>query len=397
MLIDLRFVVGAVLALALLGFAAFNVVSAVKIAHYTSAGPLETARSVPFGDRADWNQFHDAEAGQLFEQTARKQEVAGTGPARVEAPPEPPPPTKAVDLDELAAPTMQPPVVRPAEPASLAVAPAAAQAPPPGSQSVLSPPDETSPAQQSFPVAPEAAHGSPSPSATPAAAPGFVPPGTSELVHDAGTSGPAATANLVSPVDTSSSSARVPSAAPADPGPSEISDTALPAADHPLPLSTPEAPAESGATATPTVVPSESGTSRNDEPVISKDVLENPIGDPVADPVGDPVRDPVGAIVPSPTSSTAPAQPAPAPARPTAPAPPARARTAIPVLPARKPVARQRHDDEPPARTVRTAKPRAAAAQRSQQQYYGENQPRGRASDDPWAQYYRDRGYGGGW
>src|SRR5216683_427940 len=106
MLPDFRFVIGAVLAMAVLGTTAFGMLVAVRATHQTKAGPLEVSRNLAFDDRADWNQFYDPDSGRRFEELARKPDV-------------PPPPARP-----LQAPTVEPAAAEgPAEVAA-SVAPA---------------------------------------------------------------------------------------------------------------------------------------------------------------------------------------------------------------------------------------------------------------------------------
>src|SRR5690349_13267878 len=87
MLPDFRFVIGAILAMAVLGTTAFGMLVAVRATHQTKAGPLEVSRSLAFGDRADWNQFYDPDSGRRFEELARKSDAPP--PARPPHAPEP--------------------------------------------------------------------------------------------------------------------------------------------------------------------------------------------------------------------------------------------------------------------------------------------------------------------
>src|SRR5262245_8557459 len=111
MLPDFRFVIGAVLATGLLAVTGLGLFAAVRIAHHTSAGPLEASRSVAFDDRADWNQFQDPDATRRFEDVIRKQTVAAAGPATIEAPATTTPPLAAPDSAPIAAAATKPPEV----------------------------------------------------------------------------------------------------------------------------------------------------------------------------------------------------------------------------------------------------------------------------------------------
>src|SRR5262245_57010549 len=55
---DFRFVIGALLAVIVLGVTSFGLLAAVRLTHQPKVGPLETARG-GFDDRAEWNQFND--------------------------------------------------------------------------------------------------------------------------------------------------------------------------------------------------------------------------------------------------------------------------------------------------------------------------------------------------
>jgi len=72
MLPYVRFVLGAVLALAVLGAASLGLFASLRLAQQAKVGPLESSRNTPFDDRADWNQFNDPEAARRFEELTRK-------------------------------------------------------------------------------------------------------------------------------------------------------------------------------------------------------------------------------------------------------------------------------------------------------------------------------------
>ncbi|MCC6777630.1 MAG: hypothetical protein IT537_13515 [Hyphomicrobiales bacterium] len=65
MLPDFRFVLGAIMAIALLGVSGLGLVTTARLSHQAKMGPLETARNA-FDDRADWNQFYDPESLRRF-------------------------------------------------------------------------------------------------------------------------------------------------------------------------------------------------------------------------------------------------------------------------------------------------------------------------------------------
>jgi hypothetical protein len=66
MLSDLRWVIGAVLAAAMLAIVCLSLVAAVYVTHQGKVGPLELSRNLPFDDRSDWNQFYDPESAGRF-------------------------------------------------------------------------------------------------------------------------------------------------------------------------------------------------------------------------------------------------------------------------------------------------------------------------------------------
>src|SRR5713226_4929254 len=95
MMPDFRFVIGAVLATAVLGVTSFGLLAAVRLTHHAKVGPLQSSRSLVFDDRADWNQFYDPESARRFEELARKADApdaavqrAADRPADVTAPSE---------------------------------------------------------------------------------------------------------------------------------------------------------------------------------------------------------------------------------------------------------------------------------------------------------------------
>src|SRR5215470_3073734 len=109
MLPDFRFVIGAVLAIAVLGTTAFGMLVAMRATHQTKAGPLEVSRNLAFDDRADWNQFYDPDSGRRFEELARRSDAP---PAR---PPHAPEPAAAERSAEPAVPVAPAEPVRPVE------------------------------------------------------------------------------------------------------------------------------------------------------------------------------------------------------------------------------------------------------------------------------------------
>jgi hypothetical protein len=85
MLPDFRFVLGAILAVALLAAAGLGLVTSVKLAQEARLDPIEDARSLAFAGHAQWNQFYDPEGARRFEGLAGKAPVAE---APLEAPAE---------------------------------------------------------------------------------------------------------------------------------------------------------------------------------------------------------------------------------------------------------------------------------------------------------------------
>jgi hypothetical protein len=62
MLPDFRFIIGALLAVALLAVTALGFVTALRLPHQAARmGPFETSRSLAFDDRSEWNPFYDPE------------------------------------------------------------------------------------------------------------------------------------------------------------------------------------------------------------------------------------------------------------------------------------------------------------------------------------------------
>jgi hypothetical protein len=84
MLPYVRFVLGAALALSVLGAATLGLFASVRIAQQAKVGPLESSRSTPFDDRADWNQFNDPEATRRFEELTRKAALADAAAERAQ-------------------------------------------------------------------------------------------------------------------------------------------------------------------------------------------------------------------------------------------------------------------------------------------------------------------------
>ena len=79
MLPDLRFVIGATLAAAMLGLTAIGLLTAARLTGHSKVGPLEASRSLPFDGGAHWNQFYHPDGARRFADLARKREVAQSG------------------------------------------------------------------------------------------------------------------------------------------------------------------------------------------------------------------------------------------------------------------------------------------------------------------------------
>jgi len=96
MLPDFRFVLGAILAIALLAVAGLGLVTSVKLAQEARMNPIEDARSLAFAGHAQWNQFYDPDGARRFEGLGGK---APATEARLEAP---------AEISEIAAPVAAP-------------------------------------------------------------------------------------------------------------------------------------------------------------------------------------------------------------------------------------------------------------------------------------------------
>jgi hypothetical protein len=89
MLPDFRFVLGAILAIALLAVAGLGLVTSVQLLREAHMGPLEDRRSLAFAGHAERNPFYDPDSARRFEGLAEKTEDP-VAPARLETPAEPP-------------------------------------------------------------------------------------------------------------------------------------------------------------------------------------------------------------------------------------------------------------------------------------------------------------------
>lgn len=87
MLPDLRFAVGAFLAMAVLGVAGLGVVTSVRLAREAHIAPLNDSRSLAYAGPAQWNQFYDPDNARRFAGAAR----GGSESAPAEPPRETPP------------------------------------------------------------------------------------------------------------------------------------------------------------------------------------------------------------------------------------------------------------------------------------------------------------------
>ena len=85
MLPDFRFVLGAILAIALPAVAGLGLVASVKLVQEARMNPIEDARSLAFAGHAQWNQFYDPEGARRFEDLAAKTRATE---ARLETPAE---------------------------------------------------------------------------------------------------------------------------------------------------------------------------------------------------------------------------------------------------------------------------------------------------------------------
>ena len=86
MLPDLRFAIGAVLAIAVLGAISVGLLATVRLTSQSKVGPLESSRNLTFADRSDWNQFYHPDSLRRFEALRRqREEAAADRPAGVVA------------------------------------------------------------------------------------------------------------------------------------------------------------------------------------------------------------------------------------------------------------------------------------------------------------------------
>jgi hypothetical protein len=107
MLSGFRFVIGAILATAMLGVSSLGVYTTVKLKHQAKAGPIESSRTLVFDDRADWNQFYDPDSARRFEElVVVTNATEASAPTSIEPRSGEPPAAQAVTKD--ASPAAQP-------------------------------------------------------------------------------------------------------------------------------------------------------------------------------------------------------------------------------------------------------------------------------------------------
>ncbi len=75
MLPDLRFVLGALMVIALTGMIGVGLFVSARLFHQAKIGPLESRRNLAFTDSAEWNQFYDAGSVRRFVGLARQGEA----------------------------------------------------------------------------------------------------------------------------------------------------------------------------------------------------------------------------------------------------------------------------------------------------------------------------------
>jgi hypothetical protein len=106
MLSGFRFVIGAILATAMLGVSSLGLYTTVKLKHQAKAGPIESSRNLVFDDRADWNQFYDPDSARRFEElVVVTNATQASAPTSIEPRSGEPPAAQAVTKD--AAPAVQ--------------------------------------------------------------------------------------------------------------------------------------------------------------------------------------------------------------------------------------------------------------------------------------------------
>jgi hypothetical protein len=92
MLPDFRFVLGAILAIAVLAVTGVGLVTSVRLVQEARLGPLGGGRSLAYAEHSEWNQFYDPDSARRFEGPAGKTEapVAEARPETAIAPTAPP-------------------------------------------------------------------------------------------------------------------------------------------------------------------------------------------------------------------------------------------------------------------------------------------------------------------
>jgi len=146
MLPDLRFALGAVLALAVLGVAGLGVVTSVRLAREARIAPLNDSRSLAYAGQAELNQFYDPDSARRFGASRGSSESALPAPPRETPALSVPAPVPASALEQTASlpvnrPGIETKPARDAEPPPIASVPDAAPV------MVERPPPEPEPAQ----------------------------------------------------------------------------------------------------------------------------------------------------------------------------------------------------------------------------------------------------------
>jgi hypothetical protein len=104
MLPDFRFVLGAILAIAVLAVTGLGLVASVRLVHEARLGPLEDGRSLAYAGHPEWNQFYDPDGARRFEGLAGRPEApvaeARPDPAAEASPALAPPAVAPVSCEE---------------------------------------------------------------------------------------------------------------------------------------------------------------------------------------------------------------------------------------------------------------------------------------------------------
>jgi hypothetical protein len=118
MLPDLRFIIGATLATALLAMTGIGLFAAARLAHHAKVGPLESSRSLAFADPSERKPFHDPDVPHPLEALAPKVKTAGAvANAAIVPPAAPPQPALAAQVEQPATPDQSGPAAPVPEPA----------------------------------------------------------------------------------------------------------------------------------------------------------------------------------------------------------------------------------------------------------------------------------------